>query len=228
MIRIVVVDDDPLVRTGLRLILAGDPELDVVGEADDGDSALSIVHETTPAIVLLDIRMPRMDGLTVLQHFARLPSPPRAIVLTTFNTDNYVLRALRLGASGFLLKDAEPPEMINAIKAAHRGDPVLSPSVTATVIAAATGGATGADLDPRTSAAVAELSARERDVAVALARGLTNVEIGKQLYLSLATVKATVTRIFTKLGVDNRVSAAMLVRDAGLLGSGPPPADQSA
>ncbi len=214
MIRMVVVDDDPLVRTGLRLILGADSELEIVGEAGDGDNALRIVGETSPDIVLLDIRMPRMDGLAVLERLSRSASPPRTIVLTTFNTDDYVLRALRLGAQGFLLKDAEPPEMINAIKAAYRGEPVLSPPVTATVIAAATQG----EIDPRISAAVAELSPRERDVAVALARGLSNIEIGKQLYVSLATVKATVTRIFTKLGVDNRVSAAVIVRDAGLLG----------
>ncbi|WP_249714971.1 response regulator [Rhizomonospora bruguierae] len=214
MIRIVVVDDDPLVRTGLRLILGADAELGIVGEADDGDNALRVIREAGPDIVLLDIRMPRVDGLVVLEHLARLASPPRAIVLTTFNTDDHVLRALRLGAHGFLLKDADPPEMINAIKAVHRGDPVLSPAVTATVIAAATG---HGDVDPRIPAAVADLSPREREVAVALARGLTNLEIGKQLYLSLATVKATVARIFAKLGVDNRVSAAMIVRDAGLL-----------
>jgi len=214
VITIVVVDDDPLVRTGLRLILAADPELEVVGEADDGDTALRTVQQVTPDIILLDIRMPRMDGLTVLEHLNRSTSPPRSIMLTTFSTDDYVLRALRLGAQGFLLKDAEPPEMISAIRAAHRGDPVLSPSVTATVIAAATGGQPNFGA----SAAAADLSPREREVAVALAHGLTNVEIGKQLFMSLATVKATVTRIFTKLGVDNRVSAAMIVRDAGLLG----------
>ena len=215
MIRMVVVDDDPLVRTGLRLILAGDPELDVVGEADDGESALEIIESTTPDIVLLDLRMRRVDGLAVLEHFSRMasPPPPRTIVLTTFDADDYVLRALRLGAQGFLLKDTEPMEMISAIKAAYRGDPVLSPSVTATVIAAATQG----DFDAQSSAAMADLSPREREVAVALARGLTNLEIGRQLYMSLATVKATVTRIFTKLDVDNRVSAAMMVRDAGLL-----------
>jgi DNA-binding NarL/FixJ family response regulator len=108
MIRIVIVDDDPLVRTGLRLILGADPELQIVGEADDGDAALRTIRDTAPDIVLLDIRMPGQDGLAVMEHLSRLPSPPRTIMLTTFNIDDYVLRALRLGAQGFLLKDADP------------------------------------------------------------------------------------------------------------------------
>ncbi|WP_443671305.1 response regulator [Hamadaea flava] len=210
----VIVDDDALVRRGLHLILQADAELEIVGEADDGDRALQVIHETAPDVVLLDIRMPRLDGLAVMERLARLASPPHVIMLTTFHADDYVLRALRLGAQGFLLKDTDPPDMINAIRAAHRGEPVLSPSVTATVIAAATGHPA---TDPRIAAAAASLSPREREVAVALAQGMSNMEIGRTLYLSLATVKTTVTRIFTKLGVDNRVSAAMMIRDAGLL-----------
>lgn len=224
MIKIAVVDDDPMVRTGLRLIIGGDPELMIIGEADDGDSGLQLINETKPDIVLLDIRMPRLDGLAVLQRLADSGQQAKVIILTTFDTDEYVLRGLRLGACGFLLKDAEPAEMINAIRAAHGGTPVLSPSVTSRVIAAAVRTDRPTDkptdkLDPQLVAAVAALSAREQEVAIAMARGLTNSEIARQLYLSLATVKATLSRIFTKLGVDNRVSAAMVIRDAGLLDS---------
>ncbi|WP_427870031.1 response regulator [Leucobacter luti] len=218
MIRVLLVDDDAMVRTGLRMILGGDPELEIVGEAEDGEAGLAAIAELAPDVVLLDIRMPVLDGLGVLERLAARAGDgsgaPRVLVLTTFNTDDYVLRALRQHAQGFLLKDADPAEIIAAVRAVHRGDPALSPEVASTVIAAATAGAAS----PAAAEAAQELTAREREIAVLLARGLTNAQIGTELHLSLATVKAHLTRIFVKLGTDNRVSAAMAVRDAGLLG----------
>lgn len=213
MITVLVVDDDPLVRTGLRMILGLDAGLTLAGEAADGEEALARIDELRPDVVLLDVRMPVLDGLGVLQRLQGRADAPAVVVLTTFDTDDYVLRALAAGARGFLLKDADPTEMIAAVKAAHRGEPVLSPSVTATVIRAATAAPT---TDPTAVAMVADLTDREREVARLLLAGRTNAEIGGRLAMSLATVKAHVTRIFTKLGVDNRVSAAMVLRDAGL------------
>lgn len=215
MISVLLVDDDAMVRTGLRMIIAGDPELTVVGEAADGEAGLAAIGELAPDVVLLDIRMPVLDGLGVLERLAarRIPGP-RVLVLTTFNTDDYVLRALRQHANGFLLKDTDPADLVAGIKAVHRGDPVLSPDVTSTVIAAATA---STRLSPESAAAIDSLTEREREIAILMAQGLTNAQIGSRLHLSLATVKAHLTRLFVKLGTDNRVSAAMSIRDAGLL-----------
>lgn len=214
MISVVLVDDDAMVRTGLRMIIGGDPELSVVGEAEDGEAGLRAIGEHRPDVVLLDIRMPRLDGLGVLERLAATPAPPRVLVLTTFNTDDYVIRALGQQAQGFLLKDADPTEIVAAIKATHRGEPVLSPAVTSTVIEAAT---SVPRRPPAAVRAMESLTDREREVAVLLARGLTNAEIAARMHLGLATVKAHLTRTFDKLGADNRVSAAMAIRDAGLL-----------
>ncbi|WP_341729278.1 response regulator transcription factor, partial [Brooklawnia sp.] len=171
--------------------------------------------ELKPDVVLLDIRMPVLDGLGVLERLATAGADsPRVLVLTTFNTDDYVLRALRQRAHGFLLKDTDPAGLIAGIKAVHRGEPVLSPDVTNTLIAAATASTRHS---PEDLAAIAELTDREREIAILMTQGLTNAQIGNRLHLSLATVKAHLTRLFMKLGTDNRVSAAMRVRDAGLL-----------
>lgn len=216
-IRVLLVDDDAMVRTGLKLILGGDPTIEVVGEAADGAAGLREIARLEPDLVLLDIRMPVLDGLALLERLRAAPAAthrPRVVVLTTFHTGHDVLTALAGGAAGFLLKDADPADMITAITAAHRGEPVLSPAVTGTVIAAA---ANRPRVDPRAARAVAELTDRERETAVLMAQGLTNTDIAGRMHLSLATVKANLTRVFLKLGVDNRVSAAMAVRDAGLL-----------
>ena len=215
MTRLVIVDDDPMVRTGLRLILGGESDLELVGEADDGHQAMEVIRTARPDLVLMDIRMPHQDGLVTTELLLAQPDPPRILVLTTFDADDMVLRALKLGADGFLLKDTPPPKMIEAIRTVARGEPVLSPSVTQQVIAAATG-----RHEPRRPEAERELSSlteREREVAIEVAQGASNAEIAERLYLSVATVKANITRIFTKLDTDNRVHVAMKVRDAGLL-----------
>ncbi|MBE3014130.1 response regulator transcription factor [Microbispora sp. NEAU-D428] len=213
--RLVIVDDDAMVRTGLRLILGGEADFDIVGEAEDGLRAMDVIRELRPDVVLLDIRMPNQDGLTTTELLRAQPGPPRILVLTTFDADDMVLRALRLGADGFLLKDTPPPRMIEAVRAVAKGEPVLSPSVTRQVIAAATGGS--GPVLPAAREELGRLTERELEVAVEVANGRSNAEIAERLYMSVATVKANITRIFAKLGTDNRVQVAMKVRDAGLL-----------
>ena len=213
-IRVLLVDDDPMVRTGLKMILGGAPSIDVIGEAENGEVGLAMIASERPDVVLLDIRMPVLDGLAGLSRLKETGDTTRVAVLTTYHTDADALEALRHGAAGFLLKAADPAEMVAAVEAIHRGDPVLSPAVTGTVIAAVAG---AAPTDTRLTDVVTSLTDREREVAVLMARGKTNADIGADLFMSLATVKAHLTKVFTKLGVDNRVSAAMAIRDAGLL-----------
>lgn len=215
-VRVALVDDDALVRAGLRLILGGDASIEVVGEASDGDEVEALVGSCHPDVLLMDIRMPRVDGLVATEALLAGPNPPRVIVLTTFDADDLVLRALRLGAHGFLLKDTPPPRMVEAIHQVHRGEQPLSPSVLAQVVSAATLGAGTARRD-EARADLEELSEREHEVALAIGRGLSNAEIARLHYMSIATVKAHVTRIFHKLGVTNRVQVALRVHDAGLV-----------
>ena len=227
--RVVVVDDDALVRAGLRMILGGAPDLDVVAEAGDGLEAERVVDEHRPDIVLMDIRMPRRDGLettrSLLSEGARALRAARGddlkvIVLTTFDADDMVVQALRAGAHGFLLKDTEPRRLVEAVRLVAAGEPILSPSVTATLMAhVATGGGAVDASDRRRSDAEARLSAltdREREVALAIGRGLSNADISRELYLSVPTVKAHVSRVLDKLGADNRVQIAIVVHDAAL------------
>ncbi|TQS43627.1 response regulator [Cryptosporangium phraense] len=214
MTRILIVDDDPLVRAGLTMILAGTDDLQVVGEASDGVEVPAAVRTVHPDVVLMDIRMPQQDGLAATEALRRAPDAPEVIVLTTFDADEYVLRALRCGAGGFLLKDTAPAEIVRAIRAVAAGEPMLSPTVTRQLIAhvAETG------VDARKAAAVralAQLSPREREVAAAVGRGASNAEIGTELFMSVATVKAHVSRILTRLGLNNRVQLALLAHDAG-------------
>ena len=219
-IRVVVVDDDPLVRAGLRLMLGGTPQLVIVGEAGDGAEGLEVIARERPQVVLMDIRMPRMDGLAATQRLGERPGSPKVIVLTTFDADDYVVRALAVGATGFLLKDSSPPVIVEAVRKVAAGEPMLSPSVTAQLIRRVVSAhAPGADGDRATAAAaqLAALSERERDVAVAVGRGRSNAEIARELYMSLATVKAHVSHILVKLDLANRVQIAMCVHDAGLV-----------
>ncbi len=219
-IRVVLVDDDPLVRAGLTLMLGGAPQLDIVGEAANGREGLDVIARTRPDVVLMDIRMPQMDGLTATRHLSEQRDPPKVIVLTTFDADEHVVRALANGATGFLLKDTSPPMIVEAIQRVAAGEPMLSPSVTAQLIRRVV-----ADPSPdakgdraRTAAArLAGLSARERDVAVAIGQGKSNAEIAGELFMSLATVKAHVSRIFVKMGFANRVQIAICVHDAGIV-----------
>ena len=214
MITVALVDDDPMVRTGLNFILKGEDGIDVAWHASDGAEALTTLRDQPVDVVLLDVRMPGLDGLATLEELRGWQTRPRVIVLTTFNTDDYVVRALRLGADAFLLKDADPARLIEAIQRVVAGENVLAPDVTRTLITVATDAPTAGD--PSARALVAALTEREREVAVLMTQGLTNNQIGTRLHLSLASVKSHLTSMFTKLGVDNRVSAAMIIRDAGL------------
>ncbi len=216
VIRLVVVDDDPLVRMGLGLILGGAAGLQIVGEAADGEDAPALVARHRPDVVLMDIRMPKVDGLTAMATLLAAADPPKVIVLTTFDADDLVIRALAAGAAGFLLKDTPPERMIEAIRAVDAGETMLSPTVMSRVIAAATRQSTD---DRRLSAerALDQLTERELEVAVAIGHGRANAEIAGDLFMSVATVKSYVTRILYKLGADNRVQVAMKVHDAGLV-----------
>ena len=215
MIRVVLVDDDALVRSGLRMMLAGAEGIDVVGEADDGRGVLAAVDRHRPDVVLMDIRMPQVDGVAATRLLRSQPDPPAVLVLTTFDADELVLRALRAGAAGFLLKDTPPAEIVRAIELVHGGDSMLSPAVTRQLIALVAG---DSDADLRRDSArerLAALSAREHEVALAVGQGRANAEIAAELHMSVATVKAHVSRLLSKLEVENRVQIALLVQDAG-------------
>ena len=215
-IRVVVVDDDALVRAGLVMILGGAPDIDVVAEAADGRAGLLAARAQRPDVVLMDIRMPNLDGLEATEAFGSWPDPPKVIVLTTFDADDYVVRALGAGASGFLLKDTAPAAIVEAIRRVADGDPMLSPSVTTKLIAKLTSVA-GTGRSQAAKERVLALTDRERDVAVAVGAGLSNAEIAARLYLSVPTVKAHISHLFTKLEVSNRVQIAICIHDAGLV-----------
>jgi DNA-binding NarL/FixJ family response regulator len=214
-IRVLLVDDDPLVRSGLRMMLAGAAQVEVVGEADDGRGVLAAVDRHRPDVVLMDIRMPQLDGIAATRLVRGQPDPPAVVVLTTFDADEYVLRALRAGAAGFLLKDTPPPEIVRAIELVHAGDSMLSPGVTRRLIALVAGESEEAARGERARQRLATLTAREHEVALAVGAGRANAEIAAQLHMSVATVKAHVSRLLAKLDVENRIQIALLVHDAG-------------
>ncbi|WP_412917591.1 response regulator [Gordonia zhaorongruii] len=212
--RIVIADDDPLVRSGLKLLLGGSPEFDVIAEAADGREAID-VHATLRAdLLLMDLRMPVLDGIAATAELKRLPHPPAVIVLTTFDADEYVVRALGAGADGFLLKDTPPGDIVTAMRNVLSGQPALSPSVTAALIKQVVESGDDGRSD-RAASAVRGLTGRERDVARSLAKGASNAEIAAELYMSVATVKAHISHIFSKLGAANRVQVAIIMHDAG-------------
>ncbi|MWB99995.1 response regulator transcription factor [Agromyces seonyuensis] len=217
-IRVVVVDDDPMVRSALATMLGVDPGILLVGEAGDGEEGIDVVQRERPDVVLMDVRMPVRDGLSATTAVLRLPEPPRVVILTTFDADDTVLEALRLGASGFLLKDTPPDRLAAAIRDAAAGAPALSPSVASQVIAAATapGRARADDARAAARARLGGLTPRERDVARELGAGRSNAEIAAALFLSVPTVKAHVGAILAKSRAENRVQLALLVHDAGL------------
>ncbi|WP_308206976.1 MULTISPECIES: response regulator transcription factor [Actinoallomurus] len=211
-IRVLIVDDDALVRAGLSMMLAGADDLRIVAEAGDGAEVAALVAQHSPDVVLMDIRMPRMDGLAATEALRARRGPPEVVILTTFDADEHVLRALRAGAAGFLLKDTPPGEIIDAIRRVAAGEPILSPSVTRRLIAHV------AHTRPNPAQErLARLSDREREVVVAIGQGKSNAEIGSELYMSVATVKAHVSRLLAKLELNNRVQVALLAHDAGLV-----------
>jgi len=212
--RVVLVDDDALVRSGLTLILGGDADLEVVATASDGLEALDVVARERPDVVLMDIRMPRLDGIEATRRLRSVPDA-RVIVLTTFDADDMIVEALRAGAAGFLLKDTPPDRLVAAVRAAAAGEPTLSPRVAEQLIAQVTD-RSAPDGRRAAAARLETLTGRERDVALAVARGLSNAEIAAELYMSVPTVKTHVSRILTKLDAANRVQAAIAVHDAGL------------
>jgi DNA-binding NarL/FixJ family response regulator len=212
-IRVLVADDDALVRSALSMMLAGADDIALVAEVADGNEVARAVAEHKPAIVLMDIRMPGMDGLTATEQLRAQDNAPEVIVLTTFDADDYVLRALHAGASGFLLKHTPPADIIRAVRAVAAGEPMLSPTITRRLI----GHVTDSERRDRRQDArerLDRLTDREREVAVAIGLGKTNAEIGRELYMSVATVKAHVSRVLEKLECNNRVQIALLAHDA--------------
>jgi DNA-binding NarL/FixJ family response regulator len=212
-IRVLLVDDDPLVRAGLRLMLRSAPDIDVVGEAADGAAAITAAAELASDVVLMDIRMPGTDGVTATAQITRSEltaagTAPRVVALTTFDADVLVRQAITAGAVGYLVKDTPPGEIISAIRAVAAGHGVLSPAVTRPLLDLVHGASAGEQSKP----GLEVLTEREQAVARAVADGATNAEIARQLYVSAATVKATVSRILTKLELDNRVQIAVVVR----------------
>ncbi|MCX4514665.1 response regulator transcription factor [Streptomyces sp. NBC_01619] len=218
-IRVLIVDDDPLVRAGLTFMLGGAEDIEIVGEGADGDEATDLTERLRPDVVLMDIRMPRVDGLTATERLRARPDAPEVVVLTTFHADEQVLRALRAGAAGFVLKDTPPTEIVAAVRRVATGEPVLSPAVTRQLMTHVAGAAPD-DRPGRARARLGTLAEREREVAVAVGRGHSNAEIAASLYMSVPTVKTHVSRILAKLGLNNRVQIALLVHDAGMLDEG--------
>ena len=216
MIRVLLVDDDPLVRSALSLMLGGQPDIAVVGEASDGAQALERVEALRPDVVLMDIRMPVMSGLEATRRLHLAPDPPHVVVLTTFDADDHVVSAVAAGADGFLLKDTPPDHIVDAIRKVAAGEAMLSASATRSIVSRLRNDPS-VDRLRHAEERLALLTERELEVAVAVGRGLSNAEIAAELYLSIPTVKAHVSRLLGKLGHANRVQVAMCVHDAGLV-----------
>ena len=212
-VRVAIVDDDALVRAGLVMMLDGVADISIVGEAADGDQVRPLVDAHSPQVILMDIRMPRVDGIRATTLVRQRPNPPEVLVLTTFDTDDHVVRALRAGASGFLLKDTPPAKIVAAIHAVADGEPVMSPQVMRRLMDRV---ATETGQQQQAQDRLEALSDRETEVVHAVAHGLSNAEIGTALYMSVATVKAHVSNILSKLGVASRTQAALLAIREGI------------
>jgi DNA-binding NarL/FixJ family response regulator len=218
MIRVVLVDDQQMVRAGFRMVIDSQPDLTVVGEAGDGAAAVQLLHSTAADVVLMDIRMPGTDGIEATRQVTALPEPPRVVVLTTFDLDEYVVAAIGAGASGFLLKDAAPEDMLAAVRTVHAGDSVIAASSTRRLlqhVAPMLRGAAPSSAVP--DAQLADLTPREREVLVQMALGASNTEIASQLFVSEATVKTHVGRVLAKTGSRDRVQAVVLAYRTGLV-----------
>jgi DNA-binding NarL/FixJ family response regulator len=220
-IRVVLADDQALLRKGFRMILEAEEDISIIGEAADGEAAVRLVELYEPDVVLMDVRMPTCDGIAATRAITASGSLSHVLILTTFDLDEYAFGALRAGASGFLLKDVPPHELTQAIRTVARGDAVVSPRITKRLLEEyssqlpdLSGGAHGEDAVP---AVLTGLTAREREVLVAVAEGLSNVEIGQRLFVSEATVKSHVGRVLAKLGLRNRVQAVVLAFQTGLV-----------
>ena len=216
MIRLVIADDEAMVRSGLRMLIESEPDLEVVGEAADGHEVIEVVRRRRPDVVLMDIRMPRLDGLAAAREVLALPAAPRVIMLTTFDEDESVYAALRLGTSGFLLKAAPPEQLLEAIRTVHQGQALIDPAVTVRVIDAFSRQPAPREPPP----GLGELTPRELEVLRLVARGLSNAEVAGELVVSEATVKTHVNRLLMKLGLRDRTQAVVLAYEAGVVRPG--------
>ena len=216
-ISVVIADDQALVRAGFRMILEADPEVRIFAEAGDGSEAVEVARQYRPDIVLMDIRMPVMDGLEATRRLMALNEPPRVLILTTYDHDEYVFDALRLGASGFLLKDVAPEDLLAGIRTIARGESLLSPSVTRRLIEAFV---LDHPISPDPPPGLAQLTPRELEILGLLARGFSNAEIAEALFVSGATIKTHVARVLDKLGVRDRVQAVVLAYETGIVRPG--------
>jgi DNA-binding NarL/FixJ family response regulator len=214
-IRVLVADDQPLIRSGFRMILDRRDDIELVGEAEDGQQVLELAQERHPDVILMDIRMPGMDGIEATRRLVEAGTSARILALTTFDLDEYVYASIQAGASGFLLKDVQPTELVDAIRVVAAGNALFSPSATQRLIDRF-GAAHAADPPPELD----ELTDREREVLILLARGCSNAELGERLYLSEATVKTHVSSVLRKLGVRDRVQAVIVAYESGLVQPG--------
>ncbi|MHB8614053.1 MAG: response regulator [Candidatus Dormibacteraceae bacterium] len=216
MITVLLVDDQPLVRAGLRSILQEEADIKVVGEASDGGEAVVVAARLRPDVILMDVRMPRVDGLEATRRINAMDSPPRVVILTTFDLDEYVYEALKTGACGFLLKDAGADELVRAVRVAAAGDALLAPSVTRRLIARFSGRV----VDRPQAAGLKSLTDREREVLSLIARGMSNGEIAQRLFLGETTVKTHVAHLLDKLDLRDRVQAVVVAYESGLVAPG--------
>ncbi|MEE1618079.1 response regulator transcription factor [Brachybacterium sp. J153] len=212
--RVGLIDDDSLVRAGLAMILGADPGIEVVGQGSDGAEAVELVHKHRPDVLLMDVRMPKLDGIAATRAVSALTNPPKIIMLTTFDMDEYVFQALEAGASGFLLKDTPPQDLARAVHVVAGGDAMLSPAVTRRMLTHFSEANPGSRQDRHPGLEL--LTERETEVLGAVGAGLSNAQIGMRLFMSEATVKAHVSKIFAKLDATNRVQIAIIAHEAGL------------
>ncbi|CAM5626539.1 response regulator [Streptomyces narbonensis] len=220
-IRVMLVDDQVLLRTGFRMVLAAQPDMEVVAEAGDGVEALEVLRSTAVDVVLMDVRMPKLDGVETTRRICSQPGAPKVLILTTFDLDEYAFSGLKAGASGFMLKDVPPADLLGAIRSVHSGDAVVAPSTTRRLLDRFSPMLPSTGTETRAvDTALARLTDREREVMMLVAQGLSNGEIAARLVLSEATVKTHVGRILTKLGLRDRVQVVVLAYESGLVRAG--------